>query len=134
MPASQPLPSTRSLAGSGRAAAAKGEPLVVMTSLAGCIYCDMVRNQHLNPMLREGQIHAVQVDVQDRTGTILDFGGQQTSPAELVKRWKAPVAPTVFFFGPDGRELAERLEGMALPDFYGEYLGARLDEARRRLR
>ena len=35
---------------------------------------------------------------------------------------------------PQGEELAERLEGVAVPDFYGEYLEARLSEARRKLR
>lgn len=129
-----PLPTTRTLAGSARAAAAKGEPLVLMTSLAGCIYCDLVRNQHLLPMLRDGQVHAVQMDIQDRSGLILDFDGRQTSPYELSQRWKARIAPTVLFFSPDGRELAERLEGMGLPDFYGGYLAARLDTARQRLR
>lgn len=130
---SPPLPTTRSLAGSARAAAAKGEPLVLMTSLAGCIYCDMVRNQHLQPMLRDGLVHAIQLDIQDRTGLILDFDGRQTSPYELSQRWQARIAPTVLFFGPDGQELAERMIGMGLPDFYGEYLAARLDTARQRL-
>ena len=134
MASSPPLPTTRSLAGAARAAAAKGEPLVVMTSLAGCIYCDMVRNQHLVPMLREGQVHAIQLDIQDRTGLILDFDGQQTSPSALSRRWETRIAPTVLFFGPDGQELAERLVGMGLPDFYGEYLNGRLDTARQRLR
>ncbi len=130
---SPPLPTTRSLAGSARAAAAKGEPLVLMTSLAGCIYCDMVRNQHLQPMLRDGLVHAIQLDIQDRTGLILDFDGRQTSPYDLSQRWQARIAPTVLFFGPDGQELAERMVGMSLPDFYGEYLAARLDTARQRL-
>ncbi|MDX9967937.1 MAG: hypothetical protein RBS47_02720 [Hydrogenophaga sp.] len=134
MASSPPLPTTRSLAGSARAAAARGEPLVVMTSLAGCIYCDMVRNQHLQPMLRDGLVHAIQLDIQDRTGLILDFAGQQSSPFELAHRWEARIAPTVLFFGPDGQELAERMVGMGLPDFYGEYLNTRLDTARQRLR
>jgi len=51
-----------------------------------------------------------------------------------VAGWKARFTPTVLFFGPDGRELAERLVGVAVPDFYGDYLSARLSEARRKLK
>jgi hypothetical protein len=40
----------------------------------------------------------------------------------------------VLFFGPQGQELAERLVGVAVPDFYGEYLEARLTEARAKLK
>jgi len=57
-----------------------------------------------------------------------------TTPAEQARNWKARFTPTVLFFGPDGRELAERLVGIAVPDFYGEYLEARLVEARRKLK
>ncbi|MFP5467851.1 MAG: thioredoxin fold domain-containing protein [Gammaproteobacteria bacterium] len=128
------LPITRSLRGAAQAAAARGEPLVVMTSLSGCVYCDVVRQHHLGPMVRAGQIHAVQIDIQDRKGLIQDFSGQQVSPADLSRRWNARFAPTVLFFDGQGREIAERLVGVAVPDFYGEYLQSRLEQARARLR
>lgn len=132
--ANSALPVPTSLRGAAQAAAARGEPLVVMTSLTGCPYCAMVRNHYLLPMRREGLVHAVQLDVQDRTGNLQGFDGQMTTPAEQARAWKARFTPTVLFFGPDGRELAERLVGIAVPDFYGEYLEARLAESRRKLR
>lgn len=132
--ASAPLPVPRSLRAAAQSAAARGEPLVVMTTLAGCIYCDLVRNSHLGPLLRQGQVVAVQIDVRDRQTTVQGFGGETTTPADLATGWKARFTPTVLFFGPDGRELTERLVGVAVPDFYGEYLDARLAEARQRLR
>ena len=132
--AAQALPSPTSLRGAAQAAAARGEPLVVMTTLTGCPYCAIVRNHYLLPMRREGQVHAVQLDVMDRTGNVQGFDGQLTTPADQARTWKARFTPTVLFFGPDGRELAERLVGIAVPDFYGEYLDARLAEARRKLR
>jgi thioredoxin-related protein len=128
------LPTTASLRGAAQAAAARGEPLVVMTTLAGCPYCDVVRNHHLLPMLRAGQVVAIQIDVRDRTSNLQGFAGDTTTPAEQARLWKARFAPTVMFFGPDGREVAERLVGVAVPDFYGEYLQARLVEARQKLR
>lgn len=131
---SSALPTPTSLRGSAQAAAARGEPLVVMTTLTGCPYCDLVRNHHLLPMLRQGQLHAVQLDIRDRTGNLQGFDGSMTTPAEQTKAWKARFAPTVLFFGAKGEELAERLVGVAVPDFYGEYLDARLQQARARLR
>lgn len=132
--ASAPLPVPRSLRAAAQSAAARGEPLVVMTTLAGCVYCDLVRNSYLGPLLRQGQVAAVQIDVRDRQTTVQGFAGETTTPADLATGWKARFTPTVLFFGPDGRELAERLVGVAVPDFYGEYLDARLAEARQRLR
>jgi thioredoxin-related protein len=128
------LPSPTSLRAAAQSAASRGEPLVVMTTLTGCPFCDLVRNHHLLPMRREGKVFAVQIDVRDRTSNLQGFSGETTTPADQARLWKARFAPTVMFFGPKGEELAERLVGVAVPDFYGEYLDARLDEARRKLR
>lgn len=127
------LPSPASLRAAAQAAAAKGEPLVVMTTLNGCPFCDLVRQTHLLPMLNAGQVVAVQLDVQDRRSTLQGFNGVTTSPHAQTTEWNARFAPTVMFFGPQGQELAERLVGMAVPDFYGEYLDARLALARQKL-
>ncbi len=128
------LPTPTSLRGAALAAAARGEPLVVMTTLKGCVYCELVRNNYLAPMRREGLLVAVQIDVQDRQSTLQGFAGDTTSPADQARAWKARFTPTVMFFGPDGQELAERLVGVAVPDFYGEYLEARVTEARGKLK
>ena len=128
------LPSPASLRAAAQAAAAKGEPLVLMTTVAGCPFCNLVRNHHLLPMLRAGQVQAVQLDIRDRRSNLQGFSGNTTTPAEQATVWKARFAPTVLFFGPQGQELAERLVGVAVPDFYGEYLEARLAEARSKLK
>lgn len=135
IPAKTPaaLPSPASLRGAAQTAAARGEPLVVMTTLPGCPFCDLVRNHYLLPLRKEGKVQAVQLDVRDRSSNLQGFKGETTTPAEQARLWKARFAPTVMFFGPDGQELAERLVGVAVPDFYGEYLDARLAEARRKL-
>lgn len=128
------LPTPASLRGAALAAAARGEPLVVMTTLVGCAYCDLVRRHHLLPLHQAGKVHAVQLDVRDRSRNLQGFQGENTTPAEQAGRWKARFTPTVLFFGSEGQELAERLVGVAVPDFYGEYLDARLEEARRKLK
>ena len=134
-PATTPnaLPSTRSLPDAAQAAGRLRMPLVVMTTLKGCPYCDVVRGHYLLPMQRAGQIQAIQLDMGDRATPLTGFDGRQTTAAALVKAWNARLAPTVLFLGPKGEELAERLVGMAVPDMYGSYLESRLDEARLKL-
>lgn len=127
------LPSPSSLRAAGQSAASRGEPLVVMTTLDGCPFCEVVRDHHLLPLLREGKVYAVQIDIRDRSSNLQGFDGNTTTPAEQARLWKARFAPTVLFLDREGRELAERLVGVAVPDFYGEYLEARLETARRQL-
>ena len=132
-PPTAALPTTDSLPAAARAAAAQGQPLVVMTTLKGCPFCDVARNNYLGPMLRQGQVVAIQLDMTDRTSALTGFDGKPTTPAAQVTAWKARLAPTVLFLGTDGRELAERLRGVAVQDMFGAYLDMRLSESRKLL-
>ena len=133
-PSHRALPAPASLAEAAQQARRSGEPLVVMTTLEGCPYCDIVRNHHLLPMVKAGTVFAVQVDVRDNRRNIRGFDGELTSPSDLSSAWKARFTPTVLFFDTQGREVAERLVGVAVPDFYGDYLAGRLAEARKRVK
>jgi hypothetical protein len=133
LPPTAALPTTDSLPAAARAAAAQGQPLVVMTTLKGCPFCDVARNNYLGPMLRQGQVVAIQLDMTDRTSALTGFDGKPTTPAAQVTAWKARLAPTVLFLGTDGRELAERLRGVAVQDMFGAYLDMRLSESRKLL-
>ena len=125
------LPTATDLPQALAQALALGQPLVVMVSLDNCPYCRQVRQSHLGPMWRGGQV-VVQIDMQHKE-TLTDWDGQTRSHGDWVKNRRISVAPTVLFFGPDGREVADRLEGASLPDFYGAYLDQRLAQARQRL-
>jgi len=113
-------------------ALARGLPLTVMVSLPGCPFCKVVRDQHLAPLLQSRAAAVVQVDMGSPLA-LLDWAGQPVSHAEQVRRWAVKVAPTVLFFGRQGNEVAERLVGSLLPDFYGAYLMQRLEIARQSL-
>lgn len=128
------LPVPASLQTAAQAARARGEPLVVMVTLAGCTFCDIVRNNYLLPMLRRGEVQAVQIDMLDRKTPLLDLGGQSTTAYAQARAWRISMAPTLLFVDDRGRELVERMEGMGLVDYYGPYLDARLADARARLR
>lgn len=127
------LPTTDSLPNAARAAAAQGQPLVVMTTLKGCPFCDVVRNNYLGPMQRDGQVHAIQIDMTDRTSALTGFDGKLTTPAAQVTAWQARLAPTVLFLDRNGHELVERLRGVAVQEMFGAYLDMRLEASRKLL-
>jgi thioredoxin-related protein len=123
------LPSTESLAASLDAAMRAKQPLVVMVSLQGCPFCKVVRENYLHPLLVSG-LYVVQVDMRDNRG-LLDFDGTALTQDAWVRKQGVKLAPTVLFFGAQGREVATRLKGAYLPDFYGAYLDEQLAVARR---
>ena len=122
------LPAASSLRDELARALARKSPLVVMVSLEGCPHCRVARLSHLVPMWREG-LPIVQVDFRsDRK--LMDFQGQFRTHDDLIRQWRVTIAPTLLFFGAGGREVAERMEGSYLPDFYRSYLEQRLEHAR----
>jgi thioredoxin-related protein len=103
---------------------------VMLVSLPGCPYCELVRRNYLIPGRRDAGLHAWQITVSDRSEPVAGFDGQPSSGAELARLWKATFTPTVLFFDATGKEVAERLVGAASPDFYGYYLDERIATAR----
>jgi hypothetical protein len=125
LPAAQSLPDELARAIKNR------QPLIVMASLEGCVFCRQARQSHLSPMHKAGTV-IVQVDLRSRQ-QVLDFAGQLTTHDQLTRQWKITITPTLLFFGPGGKEVAERMEGAYLPDFYGPYLEERLATGRKSL-
>ncbi|MBC7381010.1 MAG: thioredoxin fold domain-containing protein [Burkholderiaceae bacterium] len=123
------LPVPASLKEASRLAGARKEPLVLLVSLPGCPYCELVRRNYLLPMRAEG-LHAWQIDVTDRRHTVFDFQGRASSGAVLAAQFAATFTPTVLFFSAQGTELADRLVGVASADFYGGYLDDAISRAR----
>ena len=111
---------------------ARGLPLTVMISLPGCPFCKAVRDSHLLPLMRQQAVAVVQVDISSPSA-LVQWNGQSVTHGEQVRQWGVKVAPTLLFFGRQGNEVAERLVGSLLPDFYGAYLMQRLETARQSL-
>ena len=107
----------------------KKQPLIVMVSLEGCVFCRQARQSHLSPMHKAGTV-IVQVDMRNNQ-SVLDFAGKLTTHDQLTRLWKVSITPTLLFFGPGGKEVAERMEGAYLPDFYGPYLEERMAQGRK---
>jgi len=115
------------------AALARRYPLVIMVSLEGCPFCKVARDHYLAPLHEQEGVPIAQVDMRSRD-RVYDFQGRLVTHDDLVRQWKIRIAPTVLFFGPGGIEVAERLVGSSIPDFYGAYLEQRLAAARAALR
>ena len=127
------LPLAASLPDELAQALKKGEPLVVMVSLEGCPFCHEARQNYLAPLRAENGAHVIQVDLRS-SRLVTDFDGRRLTHDGLSRSWKIKLAPTVLFFGRGGVEVAERLLGAYIPDFYGAYLDDRLKQARAAVR
>ena len=127
------LPTASSLNEELAKALAKGSPLLVMVSLEGCPFCKIVRENYLGPMRERDGLPVVQIDMRN-TSAIKDFKGTVMTQDALIRSWGVRIAPTVLFFGRGGTEIAERMSGGYIPDFYGAYLDERLRTARALLR
>lgn len=123
------LPRPASLPAEARAAARHGAPLIVLVSLPDCPYCERIRREHLAPLQRDAGGGVVQIDLGSEQ-TLIDFDGIRRTHDAVARARHASFAPTVLLLGPRGDELAERLVGAGLPDFYGAYLEQRIATAR----
>lgn len=126
------LPLASSLPEHLAAALKQGDPLVVMVSLRGCPFCKVARENYLAPLLRAEKLPVIQVDMQSPQ-VLRNVLGAATTHQQQVRAWGVRVAPTVLFLGRGGVEIAKRLVGASLPDFYGAYLEESLLVARKTL-
>ena len=127
------LPTTDSLQVELAKATAKKVPLMVMVSLDGCPFCKVARENYLGPLREQQGLLVFQVDMRSKR-PIKNFAGLTLTQDELIRSWGVKVAPTVLFFGRGGLEIAERLVGGYIPDFYGAYLDERLQLANAAMR
>ena len=109
-----------------------GQPMVVMFSQNGCVWCDRVRTQ-IGPMATdEAQPDGAlfrQVNI-DSDAALVGFDGRPTSHREFAQTQGVQFTPMLVFFGPDGEQLADAIVGMTLPDFYAQYVTHAIDRAR----
>jgi thioredoxin-related protein len=115
------------------AAHERGSPLVLMVSLPGCPWCELLRRNYLGPMQSEG-VASYEFMINERSRTLQDFKAQRITPAALSAALKITNTPTLLFFNREGQEIAPRIEGVASADFIGSILDERLATARQHLK
>jgi thioredoxin-related protein len=123
----------RNLAGQLRGSGTTGEPLVLLVSLPGCPWCELLRRNYLAPMRAEG-LPAFQITVNDRKRPVANFQGVSSHGADIAQVYQAKLTPTVMFLNAQGVEIAPRIAGVASADLVGAQLDNALVTARQQLR
>ncbi|MEP7154301.1 MAG: thioredoxin fold domain-containing protein [Betaproteobacteria bacterium] len=130
------LPAAKDLASGARAAEQRNMPLIVMVSLAGCPYCEVIRRSHLMPLLKDDAATGPVIRQVEVNGSqvMRDFNGEDITHKAFAQRYKVKIAPVVFFFNSRGDIVAGPLVGSMIPDFYGAYFEMALAEAQVKIR
>ncbi|MDM5181608.1 thioredoxin [Massilia sp. DJPM01] len=132
----QALDAPRALAAEAAQAAQRGQPLLLLFSLPGCGYCDVVRRNYLLPLTRDGDEQARPV-VREvglaGTAPFTGFNAQASSGAALAAHYQVRIAPTVLLLDARGALLAPPLVGGDVSGMYGAYLDAALAQAQRKI-
>lgn len=127
------LPAAEDLARDGSTALARGAPLVILFSLPGCSYCEVVRRHYLAPLMNEGTAGlrplVRELDMSSAV-PLRGFRGEAGSGHALAQQYGVRVAPSVVVVDGEGKALAPLLEGGDVAGMYGAYLDDRLAVAR----
>lgn len=127
------LPFPHDLVPTAQQAGRVGQPLVLMVSLPGCPWCELIRRNYLMPMAAEG-LPAYELLINDRNSMLRDFQAQRISAEVFSKQLNIRTTPTLLFLNARGLEIAPRIEGVASVDFVGAVLDERLNAAREHLK
>jgi len=99
--------------------------LTVLVARQDCPYCDKLKRQVLLPDLKSGQFDNQWLLGEfriDEGESVIDFTGKRVPAPALAKQWRAELTPTVLFLNRRGEEIAPRITGLKLVDFYDDYL------------
>jgi len=111
-------------------------PLLITFSTAECNYCDLLEEEFLEPMLLGHYykdrvlIRKLELDGDDVRG----FAGEWLTPSAFARIYGVRVTPTMLFLDPYGKELSERMIGIATPELFGGYLDEAIEEALAKLK
>ena len=118
-------------------AAKRKLPLLLMFSMQGCTYCEIVEEDFLRPMLISGDYAdkvIIRMLMTDSFNQVKDFNGEQIEVGDLADRYNASLTPTVVFVNSQGSVIAETLVGLTTPDFYGGDLDDQIDLALQKIK
>jgi len=125
-----PLALSDNLASAGTEALSARRPIMLFFTQPGCVFCERARRQYISPLASTAEWSARTLSVEvSRMQKLRGFDGQETTGAEIARRYGVRVYPTVVFVNSKGVALAAAIEGFTVPDFYGAYLEERLQAA-----
>lgn len=131
------VPPVRDLYSLSKVAEARNLPILLMVSQDHCPYCELLKEEILNPMVISGDYinkAVMSVLTIDASKAIIDFNGKKIEPRDVSLRYNATITPTLLFLDYQGNEIQERMTGVNTVEMYGYYLDESIDEALEKLK
>lgn len=131
------IPYATDFATDAKIAQEKQIPILVLFSAPYCHFCEQAREEFLIPITRNpvtnARVMIRQVEV-GSTGKLRDFKGRMTTQGDFATLNKVRLTPTIKVYGPDGKELASPIVGLAIADYYGGYIDDAIDQGIAKIR
>ena len=116
----------------GQLAKQQRVPILLMVSQEHCGYCQLMKQEVLNPMLLSGEysdrvlMRELLIDPGEQ---VIDFSGRKQSAQAFSSNHKVWVTPTLLFLDHRGEEAAERILGINTVDYLLFYVEDAIDTA-----
>ncbi|MBF6058972.1 thioredoxin family protein [Thiomicrorhabdus heinhorstiae] len=92
-------------------------PIMLMFGAEWCEYCELLREEVLDPMaaggLYEGKVVLMRHVGVDEPDPLIDWEGKPIQKSRWAYRLDADLTPTILFFDGQGKEVAPRIVGIA---------------------
>jgi thioredoxin-related protein len=126
------LPKAADLQRDARESARQKVPIMVFFMSDDCSYCDSVSDLYLEPMYRngldKGRFILRTVDTAGYT-QLRGFDGENLSHDTFASKQGVSFTPVIRFYDSRGREVAPEVIGFQVPELYGGYLDASIEES-----
>ncbi len=108
-------------------------PILLMFTAEDCEFCDAIRINYLQPMVKSGDYESTilirQVYIEDYS-YLRNAKGDLISGDVLAFKYNVDVTPTILFLSSTGHELAQRLIGISNIHYFGDTLDKHISMAK----
>lgn len=121
----------------GENASERNLPILIMFSQKNCVYCSILEEDYLRPMLKSGDygekviIRKVRIDSYE---TLRNFDGSEIVADQFASQYRAYVTPTMVFLDHTGKELTKRLMGVGTEGYFAAEIDKAIDTSLSRIR
>ena len=126
------LQQARDMRALGNAAEQKRIPILLMVSQEHCGYCELMKQEVLDPMLLSEE-YTDQVLMRelliDPGESVINFAGRRQTAEAFSDGYSVWVTPTLLFLDPQGRQAAEPILGINTIDFLLFYIEDAIESA-----
>lgn len=127
------LQQARDMRALGKTAEQKSVPILLMVSQEHCGYCELMKQEVLDPMLLSEEytdqvvMRELLIDPGER---VINFAGRHQTAEDFSDGYNVWVTPTLLFLDPQGRQAAKPILGINTIDFLLFYIEDAIDSAK----